>query len=166
MGQLEIAFAIDFGHDKVPDLVAAKAPAFGGRGWGYASGPLLWMAQMLGLRTVIQEQNAIPGKTNLQLSRRAQRIYVAFDGMSRFFEAKKIRCLGNPVRSLITKPLQESAEAKSRWGLNTKLKVILVLGVAWGQGRSTKPSKKSYVLVNVNTLGFGNAVNPTISRKI
>ena len=34
MGQLEIAFAIDFGHDKVPDLVAAKAPAFGGRGWG------------------------------------------------------------------------------------------------------------------------------------
>ncbi|MFM7032519.1 MAG: undecaprenyldiphospho-muramoylpentapeptide beta-N-acetylglucosaminyltransferase [Bacteroidota bacterium] len=99
---------------------------------GYASGPLLWMAQMLGLRTVIQEQNAIPGKTNLQLSRRAQRIYVAFDGMSRFFEAKKIRCLGNPVRSLITKPMQEQAEAKAHWGLNTTLKVILVLGGSLG----------------------------------
>jgi len=34
MGQLEIAFAIDFGYDKVPDFVAAKAPTFGGGGWG------------------------------------------------------------------------------------------------------------------------------------
>ena len=99
---------------------------------GYASGPLLWMAQMLGHKTVIQEQNAIPGKTNLQLSRRAQRIYVAFDGMNRFFEAKKIRCLGNPVRALITKPLQDQAEAKARWGLNAKLRVILVLGGSLG----------------------------------
>ncbi len=99
---------------------------------GYASGPLLWMAQMLGLRTVIQEQNAMPGKTNLQLSRRVQRIYVAFDGMNRFFDEKKIRCLGNPVRSNITQTLPEQAEAKLRWGLNTNRKVILVLGGSLG----------------------------------
>jgi UDP-N-acetylglucosamine--N-acetylmuramyl-(pentapeptide) pyrophosphoryl-undecaprenol N-acetylglucosamine transferase len=99
---------------------------------GYASGPLLWMAQRLGHKTVVQEQNAIPGQTNLQLSKRAYRIYVAFDGMSRFFDSEKIRCLGNPVRSQITGPLPGRTEALHRWGLNSGRKVILVLGGSLG----------------------------------
>jgi len=99
---------------------------------GYASGPLLWVAQILGHKTVIQEQNAIPGKTNLQLSRSVQRIYVAFNGMNRYFDAKKIRCFGNPVRSQITKPLPGQAEAMHHWGLDPNKKVILVLGGSLG----------------------------------
>jgi len=99
---------------------------------GYASGPLLWVAQRLGHKTVIQEQNAIPGKTNLQLSRSAQRIYVAFEGMNRYFDSKKLRCLGNPIRSQMTRPLPSRIEALRHWGLNSGHKVILVLGGSLG----------------------------------
>ena len=44
---------------------------------GYASGPVLWAAQRMGIPTVIQEQNSYAGVTNKLLASRAKKICVA-----------------------------------------------------------------------------------------
>ena len=44
---------------------------------GYASGPTLQMAQLLGVPTLLQEQNSFPGKTNQILARKAKAYCVA-----------------------------------------------------------------------------------------
>ena len=52
---------------------------------GFASGPLLQMANMLNIPTVIQEQNSYPGITNKLLSKKANKICVAYENLERFF---------------------------------------------------------------------------------
>ena len=59
---------------------------------GYASGPTLKMAGMMGVPTLIQEQNSYAGVTNKLLAQKARRICVAYDGMEKFFPANKISC--------------------------------------------------------------------------
>ena len=44
---------------------------------GYASAPVLWNAQRMGIPTLIQEQNSYAGVTNQILASRAKRICVA-----------------------------------------------------------------------------------------
>jgi UDP-N-acetylglucosamine--N-acetylmuramyl-(pentapeptide) pyrophosphoryl-undecaprenol N-acetylglucosamine transferase len=52
---------------------------------GFASGPLLKMASLMGIPTVIQEQNSFPGITNKLLSKKADAICVAYENLERFF---------------------------------------------------------------------------------
>ena len=65
---------------------------------GFASGPLLKMANLFQIPTVIQEQNSYPGITNKLLAKKANKICVAYLGLDRFFEADKLVVTGNPVR--------------------------------------------------------------------
>ena len=65
---------------------------------GFASGPTLYAASRIGIKTLIQEQNSYPGITNKLLSKKADKICVAYDGLDRFFPAEKIIKSGNPVR--------------------------------------------------------------------
>ncbi len=64
---------------------------------GYSSGPLVLLASMKGIPTLILEQNAIPGFTNRLLARRVDRAVVAFPGTAGCFGPKGVY-LGNPVR--------------------------------------------------------------------
>jgi UDP-N-acetylglucosamine--N-acetylmuramyl-(pentapeptide) pyrophosphoryl-undecaprenol N-acetylglucosamine transferase len=65
---------------------------------GYASGPVVLAARLRGIPTAICEQNSIPGLTNKLLGRFVRRVFVAFDGSRKFFAAKKVALVGNPVR--------------------------------------------------------------------
>ena len=65
---------------------------------GYASGPTLKTAGMMGVPTLIREQNSYAGVTNKLLAQKAKGICVAYDGMEKFFPADKIIMTGNPVR--------------------------------------------------------------------
>src|SRR5690606_30239556 len=51
---------------------------------GFASGPLLQVATSKGIPSLIQEQNSYPGITNKLLSKKANKICVAYDGLGRF----------------------------------------------------------------------------------
>ena len=55
---------------------------------GYASFPVLYMAQLKGIATLLQEQNSFAGKSNKILGRKANAICVAYDGMDSFFPKK------------------------------------------------------------------------------
>src|SRR6185503_135124 len=65
---------------------------------GYASGPLVFAAALLGYPTAIQEQNSQPGFTNRVLGKLVRRVFVAFDDAAARFARRKVRSVGNPVR--------------------------------------------------------------------
>ena len=65
---------------------------------GYASGPVVLMARLMGIPTAICEQNSIPGLTNRILGRFARTVFLAFDESRRFFKPRKVVMSGNPVR--------------------------------------------------------------------
>ena len=99
---------------------------------GYASGPTLKTASMMGIPTLIQEQNSYAGVTNKLLAQKADRICVAYEGMEKFFPADKILLTGNPVRqTLLNNPITREAAAHA-FGLDPKLKTILILGGSLG----------------------------------
>lgn len=99
---------------------------------GYASAPVLWAAQQMGVPTLIQEQNSYAGLTNKILSRRARRICVAYDGMERFFPADRIVLTGNPLRGGFSREGADRAEALRYYGLTDTLPTVLVVGGSLG----------------------------------
>ena len=100
---------------------------------GYASAPVLWAAQRMGIPTLIQEQNSYAGVTNKILSRRARKICVAYEGMERFFPAERIVMTGNPLRGSFSAAAGEArAEALAYYGLTDERPVVLVVGGSLG----------------------------------
>lgn len=99
---------------------------------GYASAPTLTMATLLGVPTVIQEQNSFAGKTNILLAKRARTICVAYEEMGKFFPTKKIVLTGNPVRFEVTQIADKKSEAFSFYGLDETKPTLLVIGGSLG----------------------------------
>ena len=99
---------------------------------GYASAPVLWAAQRLGIPTIIQEQNSYAGLTNKLLSKRARRICVAYDKMERFFPADRIVMTGNPLRGRFTADGGNRNEALAYYGFTADMPVVLVVGGSLG----------------------------------
>jgi len=102
---------------------------------GFASGPLLQMANMLDIPTVIQEQNSYPGITNKLLSKKANKICVAYENLERFFPKEKIILTGNPVRQDLIDIESKRAEAIQYFNLDANKKTLLVLGGSLGARR-------------------------------
>jgi len=100
---------------------------------GFASGPLLRVAGMLGIPTLIQEQNSYAGMTNKLLSAKASKICVAYHGMEQFFPAEKLVLTGNPVRQDLISHEADRGKASSDMGLthNTDM-TLLILGGSLG----------------------------------
>lgn len=109
---------------------------------GYASAPLLWAANRLGIPTLIQEQNGFAGLTNKILGKKAKCICVAYEGMERFFPADRIVLTGNPIRKEIVPSTGEmKKEGVSFYGLDPERKHILVVGGSLGSGTLNKAIK-------------------------
>ena len=105
---------------------------------GYASGPLLYAAQMRGIPTLIQEQNSYAGITNKWLGKKANKICVAFDGMEKFFPADKIIKTGNPIRKDSVDIANKRMQALELLKLAAAKKTILVTGGSLGAGTLNK----------------------------
>lgn len=99
---------------------------------GYASGPMLNQCTKMGIPCLIQEQNSYAGVTNKILSKKVDRICVAYDGMEKFFPADKIVKTGNPVRQALLDTKLTKAEALKSFGLSEDKKTILIVGGSLG----------------------------------
>lgn len=99
---------------------------------GYASGPTLFIASLLGIPYIIQEQNSYAGVTNKLLSKKAKRICVAYPNMEKFFPVGKIAFTGNPVREDLIDLKTDKEEALAHFGLDVSKKTILVIGGSQG----------------------------------
>ena len=108
----------------IRDFSADVVVGFG----GYASAPVLWAAQGMGVPTVIQEQNSYAGLTNKLLARRARRICVAYEDMERFFPRDKIMFTGNPLRGTFAATNAKSQQALEHYGLKADMPTLLIVG--------------------------------------
>lgn len=99
---------------------------------GFASGPVLKVAAGKGIPTLIQEQNSYAGITNKLLSKKVNRICVAYSGMDKFFPQHKILLTGNPVRQDILNLEGKRERGLEFFGLDGTKKIILVIGGSLG----------------------------------
>jgi len=99
---------------------------------GYASFPMLQLAQQKRIPTVIQEQNSFAGKTNMILGKRAKKVCVAYEGMEKFFPKEKIVITGNPVRAAISRSTVSKAEGLRFFQLAEGRKTVFVVGGSLG----------------------------------
>jgi UDP-N-acetylglucosamine--N-acetylmuramyl-(pentapeptide) pyrophosphoryl-undecaprenol N-acetylglucosamine transferase len=90
------------------------------------------MAKGRHIPILIQEQNAFPGIANRILSRRADAICVAYEGMQRYFPEDKIHLTGNPVRQSVLPSPEKKAEAAVFFGLDASHPTLLVTGGSLG----------------------------------
>lgn len=99
---------------------------------GFASGPLLHVAALKGIPSLIQEQNSYPGITNKLLSKKVAKVCVAYNGLERFFPSEKIIKTGNPVRQDLLDISSKRAEAIKYFNLIEGKQTLLVLGGSLG----------------------------------
>ena len=112
---------------------------------GFASGPLLQVASIAGIPTVIQEQNSYPGITNKVLSRKADKICVAYENLERFFPKYKMVLTGNPVRQDLIDIDSKRKDALDYFNLDENKKTLLVLGGSLGARRINQLIAKELV---------------------
>jgi UDP-N-acetylglucosamine--N-acetylmuramyl-(pentapeptide) pyrophosphoryl-undecaprenol N-acetylglucosamine transferase len=133
-------------------LVRNKPKIIIGTG-GYASGPIMYVASLLGIPVFIQEQNSYPGLTNRILSKYAKKIFVAYDGMDRYFDNSKIVVSGNPIRKSIKNiSLKNKRDYLKSLNLKKDLKTLLFLGGSLGADRLNRFVKDNIDFFKKNDL--------------
>ncbi len=95
---------------------------------GYVSVPSVLAARLLSIPVILHEQNLVPGRANLFLSRFASAVAVSFPESKEFF--KNAYYTGYPIRGRIRRIDKEGA--RERLGIPPKVPLILVFGGSRG----------------------------------
>ncbi len=117
---------------KARKIIKKFQPDFAVGTGGFASGPALFIAARMGIPTFIQEQNSLPGKTNIFNAKKAKIVFTAYPNMEKFFHGTKTLFLGNPIRKNIITDLIDSDLAKEKIGLEKGKLTILSVGGSLG----------------------------------
>lgn len=107
-----------------PDLVLGVG--------GYASGPIMKMAVRNNIPVFIQEQNSFPGITNRMLAKKAEKIFVAYEGLGKYFPENVILNFGNPVRKDIEDLVKKEKDAFDYFEINNTKKTVFFFGGSQG----------------------------------
>ncbi len=99
---------------------------------GYASGPILLLAKSKRIPYFIQEQNSFAGLTNKLVAKNAQKIFVAYPNMEKFFPKEKIIWTGNPVRQELIENKHSKESALNHFGLKNNKTTLLIIGGSQG----------------------------------
>jgi len=91
---------------------------------GYASGPAVLTAHLMGLKTAVAEQNAFPGMTNRILGHFVDKIFITFPESANFFPRGKSLYTGNPVRAAFSSALENQEDA----GTDRKFNLLIFGG--------------------------------------
>jgi UDP-N-acetylglucosamine--N-acetylmuramyl-(pentapeptide) pyrophosphoryl-undecaprenol N-acetylglucosamine transferase len=118
---------------------------------GYSSFPVLKSAQLRGIASFIHESNSLPGKSNIMLGKKATRVFVAYDGMEKYFYKKNLIKTGNPVRKSLSHHVSKE-EALSFFGLKAGKKTILVTGGSLGARSINRAIEKNADVFKKNEL--------------
>jgi UDP-N-acetylglucosamine--N-acetylmuramyl-(pentapeptide) pyrophosphoryl-undecaprenol N-acetylglucosamine transferase len=105
---------------------------------GYASFPILFMAQLMHIPTLIQEQNSFAGKSNQFLAKKAKMICTAYPNMEQFFPNRTVVLTGNPVRSEISTNAIAKYQGIEFFGLQHQYKTVLIVGGSLGASSINK----------------------------
>ena len=93
---------------------------------GYITAPVIFTAKRLGYKTIIHEQNSIPGKSNTWLCRYADKVMVSLPGSINYFKHDNVVLTGNPrcEEAFYAKKVDKT---KYKLSKNKKL-VLIVMG--------------------------------------
>lgn len=105
-----------------PDLVVGTG--------GFVCVPAVVSAAILGVPVVLLEQNAVPGKATLFLSRLSRAVCLSFAETAKFFAGRRTEWTGNPLRSSIQ--LKSKEEACRELALDPERPTLLVAGASQG----------------------------------
>ena len=119
---------------------------------GYSSFPVLRLAQAKGIPSFIHESNSFAGKSNIMLGKNATKIFVAGDGMEKFFRANKILVTGNPVRESISKSMVSREDGIKFFGLDPQKKTVLSIGGSLGAKSINEALDKNLDLLEQNNM--------------
>lgn len=132
LANVKLPFKIISSFLKARKIIQNFKPDFAVGTGGFASGPALFVASQMGIPIFIQEQNSLPGKTNIFLSKKAKAVFTAYPSMEKFFPNTKVKFLGNPIRQNIISEIMDSKKAKEKMGLNPEKLTILSVGGSLG----------------------------------
>jgi UDP-N-acetylglucosamine--N-acetylmuramyl-(pentapeptide) pyrophosphoryl-undecaprenol N-acetylglucosamine transferase len=99
---------------------------------GYASIPVAMAYLKRGRGLVLLEPDALPGKANRWLARRAARICVNFEEAMEAFGVERTVRTGLPVRAEVYQPTLEQGRAREEFGLKREKFTVLVVGGSQG----------------------------------
>ena len=119
---------------------------------GYSSFPVLRLAQSKGIPSFIHESNSFAGKSNIMVGKNASKIFVASDGMEKFFPANKILVSGNPVRESISKSTISREQGINFFGLDPNKKTVLSVGGSLGAKSINEALDKHLDMFDKNNL--------------
>lgn len=103
-----------------PDLIVGTG--------GYVSFPMVYVGQIMGVKTVVHEQNAFPGSANRKLSKKADIVFTSYEESHDKFPRKDNLVLaGNPVKSSFYE-IDRSCSREKLGFTNDKLNVVSLGG--------------------------------------
>ncbi|MBD8068389.1 undecaprenyldiphospho-muramoylpentapeptide beta-N-acetylglucosaminyltransferase [Bacillus sp. PS06] len=108
---------------------------------GYVCGPVVYAASKLNIKTVIHEQNSVPGLTNKFLSRYVDKVAICFEEARVFFPNDKVVMTGNPRASEVLG--KDGLKGKLSVGLKPGKKSVLIVGGS----RGAKPINDAFLEV-------------------
>ncbi|AEE96778.1 undecaprenyldiphospho-muramoylpentapeptide beta-N-acetylglucosaminyltransferase [Mahella australiensis] len=102
---------------------------------GYVCGPVLFIASLKHIPTIIHEQNVMPGATNRILSHFVDKIAISFDQSAQYFNVPtgKVEITGNPVRREIIDAKPQPS--RKSLGFSADKPVIAIIGGSRGAER-------------------------------
>lgn len=110
-------------NDFKPDVVIGTG--------GYVCGPVVLMAVLKRLPTIIHEQNVYPGMTNRILSKFVKIVAVSYeDSIKYFYDKSKIVVTGNPIRSELLNG--EKFQSLKRLGFSPDYPLVASVGGSRG----------------------------------
>jgi UDP-N-acetylglucosamine--N-acetylmuramyl-(pentapeptide) pyrophosphoryl-undecaprenol N-acetylglucosamine transferase len=98
---------------------------------GYASGPAVLAAYLMGIPTAITEQNVMPGITNRILGKFADKVFVTYAETEKWFSRSKVILSGNPVRA-------QFAGGRALAGAEKNFRQLLIFGGSQGAAAINK----------------------------
>jgi UDP-N-acetylglucosamine--N-acetylmuramyl-(pentapeptide) pyrophosphoryl-undecaprenol N-acetylglucosamine transferase len=120
---------------------------------GYSAGPVVTAATLLGIPSVLHEQNRLPGMTNRILGRLVDRIYLTFEESREYFNPDKVRVSGNPVRDEIL-ALASAPAAQSEKSVGRDFTVLVVGGSQGAQAINLAVAEALPFLKDVSAIHF------------
>lgn len=111
---------------------------------GYVTTPVIMAAHSLGIKVLIHEQNSVPGKANLTLSKYADAVCISMESSGKYFNHSNVVFTGNPRGEEILKGKKLD---KRKYGLDAKKKLVVITTGSLGSSLINKKILEMFPMI-------------------
>ncbi|MDF2700153.1 MAG: undecaprenyldiphospho-muramoylpentapeptide beta-N-acetylglucosaminyltransferase [Haloplasmataceae bacterium] len=104
-----------------PDLIIGTG--------GYVCGPVVYAGHKNKIKTILHEQNSVPGLTNKYFSKYVDKIAISFESSKHFFDESKVVLTGNPRAQEV---VETKRADKSSLGLTENKRLLVIFTGSMG----------------------------------